>query len=266
MRRGFDLDKVEPNYFCTRIWIGVVPPEDIDGQYVPGYACVVGEKFDGDPMQREREMVVLDEGIALDPADFTPEDQKYYGIRKDSLDHPTLYTLRGAVIGLKDLYRAGRVICPPGNPQFFNFIRQTDGLYGYGNYGDSRYARHMPFFVARSRVCDSVLEAEHEQRAHNLELVNSLLAMDRLKILTDCKLFWDRRLPTAHRAIGLICAEMQMSDMTYQIRKMSISDGYDAYEENSEEREHKQEVMKSAEDLAWLLHGGQPAGGSQWLK
>ena len=59
MSRNFDLDKVQPNYFCTRIWIGVVPPEDIDGQFVPGYACVVGEKFDGDPMQREREMVVL---------------------------------------------------------------------------------------------------------------------------------------------------------------------------------------------------------------
>lgn len=266
---GFDLDKAEPNYYCTRIWIGCVPPEDIDGETYPGYACVVGEKFDGDPSQRDRTRVVLDEGIALDPADFSKRERQYHGIRDNALEYPTLYTLRDAVIALKDIYWAERIYVPPGNEQFKGFIQSTDGLYSYDpRYGDARYNRQMPFYVSRRRTCrEGILQVENEQRQHNISLVSSLLDMDRLTIDNDCTLFWDRQLPTARRAIGLVCAEMQMMDMTYQIREMHMSDGYDEYEEKEEDKEQKDGAMSEAEDIAWWANSGNAGipGGSGWL-
>jgi hypothetical protein len=261
-----DLDKVAPSYFCTRIWIGVVPPEDVDGQPVPGYACVVGELYDGDPMQRDRKRVVMDEGIALDPKDFTARERLRYGLRDDALEHPTLFTLREAVIGLKDLYWAERIYIPPGNPRFYAFMQSTDGLYGYdGRYGDGRYAQAMPFFVSRNRTCNAVLQADHEERAHNLHLVNSLLELDQLEIYTDLTLFWERRLPSAYRAIGLLCAEMQLTDMTYAIRQMSFSDGYEDYEATEQEQDQRSSVLQAAEDLSWWATGTE-RGGSGWLQ
>ena len=259
-----DLEKVGPNYFCTRIWIGVVPPEDSNGESSPGYACVVGELFDGDPTQRDRKRIVFDEGIALDPADFSPKERLCFGMRDDALQLPTLYTLRDAVIALKDLYWAERIFCPPGNPRFHQFIQSTDGLYAYDpRYGDGRYQKHMPFFVSRRRLCSGVLQVEHEERAHNLKLVDSLLALDLIEIRSHCKLFWERKLPTAYRAVGLVCAEMQMSDMTYRIRQMHFSDGYEDYGEDNQEMRSR--ALEAAEDLSHWATGNERMGGSGWL-
>ena len=262
-----DLNKLEPAYFCTRIWIAVVPPEDVQDEVVPGYACVVGELYDGDPMQRDRKRIVLDEGIALDPKDFSARERIYYGLRDDELTHPTLYGLRNAVIALKDLYWAERVYVPPGNPRFFRFFQQADGLFGYDpRYGDGRYKRVMPFFVSRRRTCDGVFEVDHEERLHNLELVNSLLDKGLLEIYTDLTLFWERSMPSARRAIGLACAEMQLTDMTYAIRKMQFSDGYDEIEPTEDEMEALGSIRSAAEDLSWLAGNERVATGTNgWL-
>ena len=261
-----DLDKVEPSYYCTRIWIGVVPPEDVNGEHCPGYACAVGEVYDGDPMQRDRKRIVLDEGVCLDPADFSPKERLYYGIRNDQTSHPTLYTLKDAVLALKDLYWAEAVFVPPGNPRFFRFFQSTDGLFSYDSrYGDARYKRHQPFFVSRRRTCNGVFQVDHEERAHNLELVNSLLDTGLLDIYTNLTNFWDRRLPTAYRAIGLVCAEMQLHDMTYAIREMSFSDGYEDYDDTEIDTARKGQVQSQAEDLSWWANGTGRLGGS-WLQ
>ena len=260
-----DLDKVEPSYYCTRIWIGVVPAEDKGDVTVPGYACVVGELYDGNPMQKDRKRVVLDEGIALDPKDFSPGERKYHGIRDDALDHPTLYTLRDSVIALKDLYWADSIFVPPGNPRFFKFFQSTDGIFQYDQrYGDSTYIKQMPFFVSRRRVANGVFEVDHEEREHNIQLVNSLLQLGLLNIYTDLHLFWERQLPSAYRAIGLVCAEMQLNDMSYQVREMSFSDGYDDYEPSERDLEIKQGVMSEAQDLSWWATGREQGGGG-WL-
>ena len=268
VRGEADLDKFQPNYFCTRVWLAVVPPEDHDGEFVPGYACVVGELYDGDPMQKDRHRIVMDEGIALDPADFTPRERLRYGLRDDVLEHPTLYTLRDATIALKDLYWPERVYLPPGNPRFYRFFQNADGLTVYDpRYGDGRYARAQPFFISRRRTCNGVLQVDHEERAHNLQLVNSLLDTNLLEIHSDCELFWERRLPTAYRAIGLLCAEMQLNDMTYQIREMTFSDGYD-YREDEEQAagDLRSAAMDEARVLSEWASGDRRAGGSGWMQ
>ncbi len=260
-----DLDKIEPSYYCTRIWIGVVPGEDIDKEAVPGYACAIGEIYDGDPMQRDRKRVVLDEGIALDPRDFSPEERAYHGIKEDALEHPTLYTLRDAVIALKDIYWADAIYVPPGNPRFFRFFQSSDGLFNYDSrYGDSRYSSKMPFYVSRRRVCSGVMQVDHEERSHNMQLVNSLLNLGLLEIYSELDLFWARKLPTAYRAIGLVCAEMQLNDLTYQLRQMSFSDGYDDYEETEQQIEQKSGVLSEVQDISWWANGREQGNGS-WL-
>lgn len=266
---GADLNKIHPNYLFTRVWMGVVPPEDIDDQFCPGYACVVGELFDGDPTQKDRKRIVLDEGICLRAEDFTPRERLRFGIRDDAEDHPTLFTLRDAAVGLKDLYWPDMVYCPPGNSRFFRFLRSTDGLIAYDpRYGDGRYARYQPFFVSRRRTANGVLQVDAEERQHNIELVNSLLSLNLLEVYTDLALFWERRLPTAYRCIGLVCAEMQLNDMTFQVREMALSDGYD-YDEEEEARrmDIRRGAYAEAEDLAWWAAGHDRfAGGSQWLQ
>ena len=260
-----DLDKIPPSYYCTRIWIGVVPAEDDGDEVAPGYACVVGELYDGDPMQRNRKRIVMDEGIALDPADFSARERLYYGLRDDVMEHPTLYTLRDAVVALKDLYWAESILVPPNNPRFFTFFQNTDGLASYdARYGDARYARHMPFFVSRRRKCNGVFHVDAEERIHNKELVSSLLISNLLEICAECGIFWGRRPPTAERAIGLVCAEMQLNDITYAIRKMSFSDGYDEYEPSEEQVDAKSHARAAAEDLAWWADAGTERR-SSWL-
>lgn len=258
---------LEPDAQMMRIWMGVVPPEDVklpngETEICPGYACVIGEAYDGNPAQVDRRRMVLDEGIALDPGDFTEEERAYYQIPEVMPDAPTLYDLRRAIVALKDIYWVDIVLTPPGNVRFHRYVLATEGLISYDpRIPDRIYRKLSPFYDGRYRVGHGIIQVEEEQREYNVRMVDSMLAkgiggQPQLEIQSDCTIFWNRRPKTAYRAIGLVLSEMQLRDMTYEMRTFHFSDGYAEDDEQDEARSAASErLMDQCETLAWW--GGQ---------
>lgn len=258
---GLDLDFQEPDLKLSRIWAGAVPPEALSSNYAAtgtvtaahsaGYACVIGEVFDRDPMQKERERIVLDEGVCLDPEDYTIEERLRFDIRSDARQHATLASLRRAVIALKDIWLPEKIYTPKNNTRFHRFIQMTEGLFNYDpRYGDHYFRETMPTFVGRNWLCDGVLMVDQEEREYNLHLVDALLAQDKLQAYSDLKIFWEEKLPTSYRCIGMVLAEMQMYDMTFQIREMEIGDGY-AIEDPRQTQALLKGVKDDVDVMAW---------------
>jgi hypothetical protein len=255
-----DLDFQNPDLTLTRIWMGVVPPEStsvrastgaVERKFSPGYACVVGEVYDRDPMQKERERIILDEGVCLDPADFTLEARNLYGIRPDERKNATLTSLRQAVVALKDLWLPEKIMCPQDNDRFYRFIQNTEGLWNYDSrYGDHYYKERMPFFVSRRWLSYGVVQVKAEDREYNMHLVDSLLSQNRLIFYDDLTLFYDEKLHTSYRAAGMVLAEMQLFDMTYAVRDYEIGDGYAV--ENPQDMDNLREEMdEDIDTLEW---------------
>lgn len=233
----------------TRIWMGIVGPAGRE----PGYACVVGEVFDGDIRQKARKKILLDEAQALAPGDLSEPDRARYrdllyarkieddGSERDvpKADHPTLDDLRLACAALKDLYwydfrksDGGRLLAwtTPGEPQFAQFMRATEGLAApYPPKQDPEQLRAWhPFFVdgsALTAIADEVPFGEDPD--YSRQLVESLLARDDLGVNEHCRLFDDARLEHPVRAVGLVCAAMQAVDWSWVQKAYQESDGYE---------------------------------------
>jgi len=140
---GRPLEEQIPDFKATRIFMGIVPPEGRS----PGYACVIAELYDNDPAQHTRERVMLDEGIALDPDDFSPEERLQFGVHPKSIEHPTIESLRRAIVALKDLWLPDLVIIPPPDDgTFARIVKTTEGLTSYDRRMEAHFQYWFPFY------------------------------------------------------------------------------------------------------------------------
>lgn len=260
VKRGEPLRRYAPSYIMSRIWMGVVPPEKGE----PGYAAVVGEYLDLDPRQQERRVLLMDEGVALDPADFSDQEQELYGITPESVLKPTLKRLAQAVVALKDIYwpflcwvpSEGRKVTPADQqaPPFVDFLRRTDGLMDYDpNLGSSYYRRWHPFFSSARRTLKyglGIKEVEWEDREYNLGLIEALLEPNPplLQIGAPCKIYLEKKSTNSRRCLGMILSQMELQDLTEELRAWRFSDGYPDPEDFDPELVEEYEADKAEED------------------
>jgi len=238
----------------SRIWIGVVPPEDD----APGYAAVVGEILDLDPRPGERPVRLMDEAVALDPRDFSSRERAFFRIPDNNLQRPTKKRLAQAVVALKDIYCPQRIVLPPGRNSgqadrrqdpFADFLRKTDGLVAYDrNLGDYFFRRWYPFFRRRDRLVHGIVEAPFEDRAYNLGLLDSLYESGVLKINEqDCPIFHHGPWLAPRRCTGLLLAEMEYQDMTTQVRHWTFGDSYGEMDDDPDEETIKEALADAQE-------------------
>ena len=171
----------EPDLVCTTIIMGIAPPEARG----PGFACVVAEIYDGDPMQRERQKIILDGDVALNPRDFVKKLSRRnraerarfqamgatptgvvpgrvtkadvceeWKIDESEYSEPTLYSLQRAAVCLKDLYEPEFAVAPR-IPHFLARLRYTDGLGGYDEEQKQHWPRWFPCKPIDTRFADS---------------------------------------------------------------------------------------------------------------
>ena len=93
------LAEQTPDLIVTRIIMAAVPAKG----RCPAYCTVIAEIYDGDPRQKARTRIALDEAISLDPEDFTEEELLKFSIHPKSMDYPTIEGLRRGIVALKDL-------------------------------------------------------------------------------------------------------------------------------------------------------------------
>lgn len=221
---GLDLDKLAPNFLMTRIWMGVVPPEaERQGgveKVHPGYACVVGEVYDANPQERHLPKIVLDEAVALNPADFNEEEIRRFRLTDKEYRYPTLFSLQQAIIALKDIWWPSQVLVPPETALYETLLFNTDGLCQYEErLGERLYQSWHPFFKSKRRVAQGIIKVEHENRAYNEGLIDALMGRDLLEVYTDCTILLDEQTPPARRAAGLVLAQMEKFPQWQQIRQ-----------------------------------------------
>jgi len=234
--RRANLDNYTPDHYLSRVWMGVVPPENGE----PGYVAVLGEIFDPTQRMHERKVRVIDEGVALDPVDFTDAECKYYDIDPGSCMNPTKTRLMRAVVGLKDLYWPQRCILPPESPRgstgyrgdraappFTEFVRRADGLMYYNSeYGTRHYRKWYPFFQSTQKTIDGVVEAQQEDRDYNLSLIDAMYDSNLLFIYSHCTIYNDQQLVNSRRCVGMVLAEMEMTSAAYMQKPVELRSGY----------------------------------------
>lgn len=230
----------------TRIIMAVAPAEG----RAPAYACVMGEIYDGDPMQRARKRIVLDEAVALDAADFDEEEQLRFQVSEKDLIYPTLEGLRRGLVALKDLWRPSHLILPPPeDSDFCRLIRATEGLSSYDRRQAALFPYWFPFYRKDVPVIREGTVVDHteplvgfavpkkEDPEVNDQLRENLFSSDMLLISDTnrddprrpCRLWhtMEQWHGPMKRAMGLGLAWMQDSDMTYQIREWTTPEvGY----------------------------------------
>lgn len=258
-----------PAEYYTRVWMAVVPPVADE----PGYVGVLGELYDNDKRQKARPKVLLDEGQALDPKDFDAgvvdayrdsffvdlEDKEGSVISVAKRDNPTLDDLRMACIALKDLYLLGAddgalCLAPPNNNPFLGYMRGTEGLTLYSpDVGEHQYKEWFPTFTSTGwtlSITDEIPMGDDEE--YGKQLIESLLARDELRINEHCNLFQNSRLKHPVRAVGLMCAAMQVWDYSFRIREIQETDGYESLGE-AEDREDqmREEVSEEMATIFW---------------
>ena len=223
-----DEDRDDPDLTLTRIIQAVAPPEDT----FRGYTCVIGEIYDSDPRQKDRALMLLDEGTALDPDDFPPEDHERIGVSVKDMANPTWHSLKRAVIALKDLYDPD-VIVSAADAWFLKSLRQTDGLSFYDPHQESHWPAWFPCMKTRREkgvIGDDTLEDRPpENRAFAEQIFMGLLSRDLFQWRTQTTpIFQSQRTiwTPVQRAIGLALVEFQMVDLTHQYRAMEKPDGY----------------------------------------
>ena len=242
---------------CTRIHMAVVPPSDGAGatsatsgsQPEPGYCAVVAELFDGDPRQKLRPKLLVDEATALVSSDFSAADQQTYRdvLFTDFIDAqgqrfsrpvsnlPTLQELRGAAIALKDAYwwdnenGPMQIYLPPNEPEIFEYIRRTEGLSGYPEgFDDTQLQAWYPLFRGTHQVVGinpNPPGSNRQQFAR--EMVETLLARDLLQINSHCDIFRNPSLVGPVTAVAILCAAMELHEWTHQVRSFEEPDGYE---------------------------------------
>lgn len=268
---GVPLIDQKPDLRCTRILQLAAPADDQS----PAYSCIMVELYDGDPSQRDRPKIVIDESIGLDPAEFTEEERDRYGIHTNEVKHPTLSGFRRGAVALKDLYRPQLMLCPgkvssPEGPnyekeyianKFYRHLVTTDGLMQYytsATQGD--YYNWFPFIDRRAVEGDWPtvgVTCVEEDAEFDRRIVDNLMARDKLQIAQICKGWHENRTQwtAVKRAITLGCVWLQDNDITFQIRDWEAKErGYDDVTDQRRKEQVEQEALLDAEimDVAYL--------------
>ena len=218
----------DPDVVCTRILMGLAPPEETS----PGYACIIAEVYDGDPMQRERHKILLDEGHALNPDDFSEANRETYQITKEEYRLPTLYSLQRVAVALKDLYEPDYALGPK-DVFFLQRMRTTDGLSYYDPHQEAHWSTWFPLMRPHRPEVTIVGDEERrpeEDREYGRRLSIALFRRDMFRITPNCTLYQtvrEDRKPIM-RAVGLVLCEMERVDYTFDVRRMEHPDGYQA--------------------------------------
>ena len=255
------LEAYEPAFYLSRIWMGVCPPENGE----PGYTAVLGQIYDGVQDRREPLVRLLDEGMALDPADFSPAELKRYKIPYDNVRRPTKSRLGQAVIALKDIYWPQLCLLPPGSKgkgsdqqgaPFTAFIRKLNGLMAYDMSQGQRFFRQWwPFYSTTRRVVDGVVEVEEEDRDYNKALIDALYESQALIINEHCTIYLDERLEVAKRCVGMVLHEMEVRDVAPTMRTFEFGDGYADPVDDPDWEDDVDRDMREQEDL-WAWYAG----------
>lgn len=262
------LERQAPDLKLTRIYMGAAPADDTG----PDYACVVGEVYDGNPMQRDRQRIVLDETIGLDPADFTEEERDKFQVHPNAIRYPTLGNFRRGVVALKELYEP-EVLLLPGQGmdwaaetyqremaqnKFFRALILTDGLQAFDERWEHQAEAWFPVVRRRQPIGIRTVR-EDEQYDHRVAA--NLFSLDLLKTSPlhatrggagRRREEWDGSVwQPVDRAINLVLSEMQDRDLTYTLRQWTPGDGYTdklkADRERAEaDRERELELLDAA--------------------
>ena len=266
---------------CTRIHMAATPPLNDGSTGEPGYTCVVAELFDGDPKQKLRPKLLVDEGQYLDHLDFTEADHeryrdllftKFIEPREDGAPPeeftrpvsvlPTLQELRSAMVALKDIYwwdnehGPMQIYIPPGEEEFFNYVRQTEGLAGYPEgYELEQLQDWYPFHKGRDRIIGiNGKPPGGKSRDLSMEIVETLLGRDLLHVNPHCTLFLNRSLEGPTWAVSLLCAAMELHEWTHQLRAYAPPDGYNDKELTPEEMEKYEAEMAHRLQIEAFYH------------
>jgi len=259
---NIDLDKIAPNFTMNRVWMGAVPEEVVkvggEDKVYPAYACIIGELYVDTPIQRDLPRIVLDEAVGLNPAEFSEEECARFGITAKEFEYPTIFSLRSAMVALKDIWWPSRLIVPP-DKGFFEAMLRTDGLVAYDSQiGDADYQRWHPLFKSRRRTLDQgIFMVENENRAYNEGLINALMGPDLLEVYTDCTLLLNEKAPTAFRCAGLVLNQMQRMDEA-PFRQTRGSYATPNIEDDEELREERNSLVEHYDNIQSLF-GDRPS-------
>lgn len=277
-----------PDLRATRIWMAAAPADDTG----PDYACVIAEVYDGDPLQRDRLKMMVDEAVGLDPDDFTEDERFRFRIRphqqvREEVEgerairgcgcpvcSPTLGEFRRGLVALKDLYRPA-ILLLPGNGldwsndtyrremevnRFFRQVVMTEGLQRFDRGLLHKLENWFPHMTDHQVGIMTVREDE----VFDKRIVEHHLRADLFKVTDTCKLF-TRALtnrPQA-RAVQLALARMQDQDLTFDLRN-HMPTGTEGYEEVTRKRTREELELEKQVD-AELRAGLEMIGGGGLL-
>ena len=251
-RSGKTSPEDEPEKLLTRIYMGIAPPVG----RTPGYCCVVGEEYDGDPMQRDRQKIILDDAYALNPEDFPDEICQRCEVTALEYEHPTIYSLQRAAIALKDVYQPEVMIAPPGEPIFLKTLISAEGLCYYDEEQEHHYQDWFPCLRLQYEV--GVLAAKTEDSEQASALIDALFQRG-LLMVSPLYQKMQTQWPAISRAVGLVLLEMQNTDITFEVRQRQKEDGYvalDASEQSAYNRQVDEEIAALADALGGHFEQG----------
>ena len=229
------LDAYEPDYTFTRLWMGIAPGETVEQKFTPGYCCIIGEKHTPGAQWDKGSFVLVDEAVALDPADFTdftPQQLAQFDITTEGVKNPIQEDLRDAAIALKDLYKPELCWCVP-DFHFMDYLRRGEGLSWYDYKNWHLWEHKFPLIKDRRNrvpqdpytvgIVGNAPQIPPEDRAYGIAEVYSLLVKKRLEICRHNRydevghateapsLFRDRReqWPSIHRAVSWVLFNMR---------------------------------------------------------
>uniref|UniRef100_A0A6M3J0F4 Uncharacterized protein n=1 Tax=viral metagenome TaxID=1070528 RepID=A0A6M3J0F4_9ZZZZ len=164
----------------TRVWMGLTPPR----KAYPGYACVVGELFDGSWGRHRRPLVLLDEATSLAP-----------------MAAPDFEDFSQAVIALKDLYKVPWIYCDSGSHgdreqtvdtkrnYWYASLQSCHGLGYYEGEDDEVHRARFPFFESRHRTASLLDPPFVEDEDVCRQKLNALFSHDMLVVRPHCGIF-----------------------------------------------------------------------------
>lgn len=217
----------------TRIWMGVTPPAD--GK--PAYACVLGEKFDGEEWgDVRRTLVLLDETTSYQEA-LLPYGTETHD-RDRLIQFPDMADFVEGITALKDLYLVDRTFGDPHDKYFWGRLTGHVGLQGYYPEAED-WAWQERFAFFRSQEClTSVEEAPYcEDEGMCRYALDSLFAHDRLEIRPHCARAADREFPGIMLAVAHVALAMEFFHWSELGNKSPIGRrGYDWRNPTEDER------------------------------
>lgn len=196
----------------TRIWMAATPPVGLD----PGYACVVGEVFDGHMRAQERKLYLLDECA-------------------DAI----LQRLFRKIAALKDIYWPTQLLVDPKHEQFCSDLIKARWCISHypdeEEVPDDEVRQHNPHFVSRERIASLGDVPYKEDDEWGFIVVDTLFSEGIFSHHECCQIFAESQYQTPHRAVAICLLGMMTYEWTEEMNDQQDHDGYDLLEDIPEE-------------------------------